>query len=114
MKPGRELDVLVAVHAMNYTNIRTVDSSHVSGLQYFGTTTDEFGWPVEVSIPAFSTDIAAALTVVEKIEKPFEVSCDDEHSLWNARFDLDRGEWKQATTAPHAIALAALKSVGAE
>lgn len=109
MKPGRELDALVAEKVMGWKDIRFGDETSVSGSVGFGLPVS--GHPRR-AFPPYSTDIAAAWAVVEELELPFEIHSDDWHSRWDARFNLDRGEWCQASTAPHAICLAALKAMG--
>lgn len=98
LRPGRDMDALVAEKVMGYSkefSLRLTDPD-----KHFPT--------------KYSTSIEAAWEVVEKLDLPFELNSDDEHTLWNARFNLDRGNWSQASTAPHAICLAALKSLGVE
>ena len=75
-------------------------------------------------VPSYSTDIAAAWKIVEKITKG---------NNWELTIETDSGEWEvrcnahfsrkdynerqynsRAMTAPHAICLAALKAVGYE
>lgn len=101
MQPGRELDALVAEKVMSlYGQEKTV-------------------WP------NYSTDISSAWAVVEEVRKKsrFDVlslysPCDESDKWWagferkwpgrniNHMYDLESG-----ITAPHAICLAALKSV---
>lgn len=112
MKPGRELDALVAEKVMGLT------SSEVEIHRQF--------WldGCFSNLPHYSTDIAAAWEVVEKLtskkQPHFQLSlCDSytENPKWCAEFDLDRPFKRviaKAETAPHAICLAALKAVGVE
>lgn len=98
MKPGRELDALVAEKVMGETRPRV-----------WGT--------INAGIRPYSTSIEAAWQVVERIKslhgRTFSVTFDG--SGWVAGYDLGL-EWGMGVpvgeTAPHAIALAALKAVG--
>lgn len=97
MKPGRELDALIAEKVM--------------GLATAEEDSDE-NW-VPVGVPGYSTDIAAAWEVVGKLwedqESVFELTR-PVGSGFNCRFRQGAiKEWGE--TAPHAICLAALKSV---
>jgi hypothetical protein len=88
-------------------------------------------------VPAYSTDIAAAWQVVEKLTRPLANIRDGEwcldrlgyrccehdedgvHGEWRCSFRADKGEdaeWVHVTasTAPLAICLAALKACGVE
>jgi hypothetical protein len=119
MKPGRELDALVAEKVMGINPL------------LFGSLVD-YKMPNGsiVTLPyeckSYSTDIAAAWEVVEKLTQ-FKFKLDqDGFSSWNAFFleeqEQDDGPaWHEdieyegnADTAPHAICLAALKAVGVD
>lgn len=105
-KAGIELDVRIAREVMGLRAKHEVTSSWSAW--YFG----KDDWDSHYDRhPEFhySTNVAAAWEVVSQLGLPFELNCDDEQTLWNARFNLDRGEWAQASTAPHAICLAALR-----
>lgn len=100
MKPGRELDLLVAEKVMGYqlfdselANEGLSNSLHVA------------------DIPKYSTDIAAALGVVEKM-KDAGFSCGVFREKWVCLIGNVSGP--DCNTAPHAICLAALKAVGVE
>lgn len=107
MKPGRELDALVAEKVMGWTL-----PQHSPFLL----------WQGRNCVVEFrpSTDIAAAWEVVEKMSDGFRF---DLHkvggmSLWNTRFTENKvfnalTSTYDSTLAPHAICLAALKAVGA-
>lgn len=104
MKPGRELDALVAVRVM--------------------------GWEIYQQVPEYSTSIEAAWDIVEHMKKNhthgvFSITGpSDDHNKWFCIFEKKwRGhnleaashyDWPSADTAPHAICLAALKACGVE
>ena len=103
MSPGRELDALVAEKVMGGRRMRTTDARYYwNGLNTNG------------ELPAYSTDIAAAWTVVERLGDKFNFigKCADG---WNAVLFYDGNSHGEiAPSAPHAICLAALKAVGVE
>jgi len=77
--------------------------------------TDKTYWEKD-AIPHYSTDIAAAWLVVEKMNNPrvaIESSENEKYGKWFVMFgdDLENGAF--ADTAPLAICLAALRTVGA-
>ena len=102
MKPGRELDALVAEKVMGFT-----PAVGPSGTRY--------GFVGGSHLPAYSTDIAAAWRLMDHFKG------DEQHPM--VRYDGKRPEGKprwtavvrtcrgDADTAPHAICLAALKAV---
>ena len=101
MNAGRELDAEIAEEVMGWT---PRGAHPIHGCPMFATgSNDTFA-------PYFSTDIAAAWQVVQKMGE----SCDQ------ATIEVCGGEWMcefdgvgdQAHTAPLAICLAALKAVG--
>ncbi len=103
MKPGRELDALVAEKVMGWK----MDASAV--------------WhgpgPSCLVLPHYSTDIADAWEIVEKLQSQ-DWACildnvKDFLGNWQAHFEKDRRACTaESESAPHAIALAALKAVG--
>lgn len=110
MNPGRELDALVAEKVMGIAIPEGADT------QYLETCMD---------LPYYSTDIAAAWEVVEKLFQSgfdlyLETFKDDEDKpqcrvSFQAIDNQDKGSGPiYADTAPHAICLAALKAVGVE
>jgi hypothetical protein len=121
MKPGRKLDALVAEKVMGYHNIYVAHDGvpHLLPIPNSGTT--------GVICPRYSTDIAAAWEVVEKLQllnKPQSIPSSNyaEHlQLWqydetkwmvgNIESDTIYGEGESVA---HAICLAALKIVGRE
>jgi hypothetical protein len=126
MKPGRELDKLIAERVMG----QTVGRKNFDG---FGgragdpiilTPGGPYNWE---ECPDYSTDIAAAWEVVEKLlaepGKGFEISVGhmfkrhkdkSETKYWECFIEdeKERRFIEEADTAPHAICLAALKAVG--
>lgn len=114
LKPGRELDALVAEKVMGWARIIMADQAwaDVSNnwhSDYMGTVGGK-----RTVIPLFSTDIAAAWEVVEKF---------DDYGVWrhegqakhHAEFKREFGKWKrwaaEGESASHAICLAALKAL---
>ena len=98
MEAGRELDALIAEKVMD---------DMLAGIRLDGS-------PMFDDIPHYSTQIADAWLVVEKLGKSFDVSrCrkfqEIEAWFWEASFH--NGPDAQADTAPLAICLAALKAV---
>ncbi len=109
LKPGRELDALVAhkvfQHAILWREDLCDDPLYAVGSAF-------------VVVPPFSTDIAAAWQVVEKFLPHFRLECHEDSDYtdadgWHCDIWTDRGVAcaQGADTAPHAICLAALKAV---
>ena len=88
-----------------------------SGVHYFCSCAENGGrTDPHVEIPPFSTDIAAAWMVVERMRELgwfFEVSAECD-SQWVAYFDKERYASEAADTAPLAICRAALRARGEE
>jgi hypothetical protein len=104
MKPGRELDALVAEKVTGWPAAR--DAKAISETGYWTAGDERFIH----GLPAYSTEIAAAWQVVEKLIATGDW-CDFELDyeptlLWCC------GGKTYAPTAPHAICLAALKAAG--
>lgn len=108
MKPSKELDALVAEHVMGL----------VEYVSYAGPHKAVLGWGNKGSVdiyhlkplPKYSTDIASAWVIVEKMKGcvPLELSYDNTMMEWICRIN----EFSESSDfAPHAICLAALKSV---
>lgn len=106
MKPGSELDALVAEKVMGLERVMTPG---------FGM---EVGWrPIHSNLGAsplksYSTDISAAWEVVEKMKQgsghfSIKLTCYG----WEALFRYPVTREATAMTAPHAICLAALKAI---
>lgn len=113
MKPGRELDALIAEKVMGWQRWE-------SGV---GTRWKRGGWSEEANsvseVPAYSTDIAAAWEVVEHFRKngfDVTVSTRKDGTYVNCEItnydDVNVTDGMNLWDAPHAIALAALKAVG--
>lgn len=96
MKPGREVDALVAEKVMGWT---------ISEGFYYGP-----GERVPANIPRYSTDIAAAWEVVEKMRGAAGFML---VNFAGGGWQADIGDaCEHAETAAHAICLAALTGVG--
>lgn len=128
MKPGRELDAWVAEKVMGWVDVSKEHHwNYIRGCSA--------GWPDEYSglppdgytgddefkrdyrrIPNYSTSIADAWVVVEKLASTYLFCLENSGSFWVADFgrSADRRAQCTAGTAPHAICLAALKAVGYE
>jgi hypothetical protein len=142
MKPGRDLDALVAEKVMcidiseyneyqRLSKIRENQKEGVLTLELLELTylreknRSYFGYAF---FPKYSTDIAAAWKVVEHVRKVSRMDCfslyspTDESIHWYAIFDRKyhgRGyesvyDGEQGESAPHAICLAALKAMGVD
>lgn len=99
MKPGRELDALVAKHVMGY---REGEVWQVTG-----------DYATVVDIPKYSEDIAAAWTIIDQIPNHHSLILFRSHEGWT--LNLNGGHSSPyGETAQHAICLAALKVVGVE
>lgn len=116
MKPGRELDALIAEKVMGLIVTEQGFCGHPitkGGGRVHGT---DMGWWATV-LPFYSTDIAAAWEVVERMREKgfnFQIHNVNERKNWVAFF------WKKGivgdpyvsseTLTPYAICLAALKA----
>lgn len=101
MNAGRELDALVANKVTGFTPTSTTNCRY--------------------DYPPYSTDIAAAWEVVEKMGGEVGSPGDGPYQRkdkWAAFIPCpgkdNGGKWGYGDTAPHAICLAALKAVGVE
>jgi hypothetical protein len=135
VKAGRELDALVAEKVMGWEPVNDPDTGLWWRVPKGGY--NPSGFQSEDAPPAYSTDIAAAWQVVEKITRPLanirngewcldrlgyrccEHDEDGVHGEWRCSFRAYKGEddeWVHVTasTAPLAICLAALKACGVE
>jgi hypothetical protein len=119
MKPGRELDALIAEKVMGIKHPITIHRDKTA--YQWGSATDEWEF-----LPEYSTDIAAAWKVVEKLGLCVWPTEDAKWFAFQDRFDSSYGEeywfggenflsrYVIADTAPHAICLAALKALEAK
>jgi hypothetical protein len=104
MNPGRELDALVAEKVMGCHNVNG---------QLYPPDFSGHGIHLAIVAPHYSTSIAAAWKVVEKLENNFVAL-----SALGSGFRVEMKAFVTATvygeadTAAHAICLAALKAVG--
>lgn len=119
MIAGRELDALIAEKVMGLMEFSAHAGPHKASMGW--------GKPGDtvlqlIQLPNYSTDIAAAWTIVKFIDawglaNEFKLGQDYE-GLWNCIFKGTRkgkpfrGEDYNGDTAPHAICLAALKVIG--
>jgi hypothetical protein len=107
LQAGRELDALVAEKVMGYT-LGTPPSPesaiNLAGPEY------------PVTVPHYSTDIAAAWQVVEKFkDRDWRFILDKYDDGWGIEIELSGGKYGSgavAETAPLAICRVALKAVG--
>ena len=111
MKPGRELDALVAEKIFGAKLIRSAfhENNEVISCDFpdrrLGQGFDQ--------LPKFSTDIAAAWEVMEKFESVNRVERRYYPTHWWCELGADIYSFEAiGDTAPHAICLAALKAVG--
>lgn len=119
IKPGPRLDALVAEKVFGCTPYIGPSAQYECGCSPMNPEHETMinSWCV---IPKYSTSIADAWQVVEKIEKDFaiQISSDgDAKIIWYCYLENeDKGVWvnEKADTAPHAICLAALKAIGVE
>jgi len=126
MKPGRELDALVAERVMGWTREPKGWLSPPMGdpRMMWAATWDEAGRPGY--LPSYSTDIAAVWEVVEQMGTKeilgvltLGAPCDDNPKWraiftkkWVANLDAYPDGIEHGDSAPHAICLAALKATG--
>ena len=112
VKPGRELDALVAEKVMGckvYVEANGNPRCDCPGANATGPR-PHASYGLYASLKRYSTDIAAAWEVVEKMrEDGFLVALYRSAGAWIA--DTNPGYGK-SDTAPHAICLAALRAVG--
>lgn len=118
MQAGREMDALVA-ELLGWTEVKKEESyivgGHGTGIMPGETTINGNGNLLRSYIPLYSTDIAAAWIVAEKMAEEwpdFGVSHDNDG--WTTLWGFDGHGWDTATaeTAPLAICRATLKALG--
>ncbi len=95
MKAGRELDALIAEKVMD---------DMLAGIRLDGS-------PMFDDIPHYSTQIADAWLVVEKLKEEFDFDISYSKQGWTMYVYNDTYSGIYADTAPLAICLAALKAV---
>ncbi len=121
MQAGRELDALIAEKVMGWTDV-TKTPTMANGLDGMGLPPHD-GPPKNrmfSSFPAYSTDIAAAFEVVEKVSADYkwDFNCiyrEPNDGKWAfGTYDRDGSFYprNEAGTAPLAICLSALEAVG--
>ena len=111
MNAGRELDALIAEKVMGLAGVRDGKS------WLYGDNWTYHKKGVLCLVPHYSTQIADAWQVVEKMK---EHGADEHNGItimydenrWYVEFPLPSWEYAEAPTAPLAICLAALKAVG--
>jgi hypothetical protein len=119
VKPGRELDQLIAEKVMGMKVYRRMGEDGPNP-QY--EKIEKVPEHCAVTYPPYSTDISAAWEVVEKLRNKtmaFSLVTMWDHSkdklFWLAKFEwwgTERFEFSSQETAPLAICLAALKATG--
>lgn len=125
MDAGRELDALVAEHVMGWKRVdvpKDYDGQN-AGVTLLPATPSSIGWDPKGAYalwhfcPYYSTDIAAAWLVVEKLVNEGKVFIVKGDGLRTGDYPLkwtvlcDNQPRTDANTAPLAICLAALKAV---
>ncbi|OMD34799.1 BC1872 family protein [Paenibacillus odorifer] len=119
MKPGREMDALIAEKVLGWTDIRRVNPAVIHSFSADGNHAN-FGFsPVlykHVPFPLYSTDISAAWEVVEKLRiavTPQSIGAPEELSYMAEYENAPYVELKRvfAKTAPEAICKCALLAV---
>lgn len=119
MEAGRELDALVDEKIFGFSSLDLPTDRPPTATECLNR-----GMMLAL-IPNYSTDIAAAWEVVEKMRANnflFTINMSD-NFRWECEFDLNDGAFLlksdtigfgRSETAPHAICLAALEAVGVE
>lgn len=121
MKPGLELDILIAEKVMGENVVINKSGSKAGGYYYSLGPARWYDMQGDMQlanpVPAYSEDISAVWQLVEKLPFVFELITNNPYgpttpeTEWMATFNAEfeaHGE-----SAPHAICLAALKAVGA-
>jgi hypothetical protein len=116
MKSGRELDALIAEKVMGYPAFAKQVLEQL-GAHLLGEGEHEHclvcGRGIDGTLeclPYYSTDIAAAWEVVEKLRLAIAPGDEGGWIAASSAYHLDAGRAERADTAPHAICLAALKA----
>ncbi len=127
MKPGRELDALVAEKVMGFSRRepRTWPDGSLAGAGWRDDENSTFYPDASDMLPHFSSDIAAAWEVVDLLEREnYVVSVSQSKKYFKTHQAAVQVQFKPYTdnlhdyafgeSAPHAICLAALKAKGVE
>lgn len=114
MPAGREMDALIAEKVMGYT-LSGLSLPAYPKYKLFDIESGEFSGYVK-EVPHYSTDIAAAWEVVEKMKNYLFVCGRTDDGIWEAYFfpvNSGIGKLSEAhgDTAPSAICRAALKTM---
>lgn len=120
---GRELDVLIAEKVMGWTWYKTGRGARMLCEPHHGQLADG-SEPIAnlatFSVPLYSSDIAAAWSIVEKMQElgwTFAIELFEDNGNYSAYFKNTQNRDRyvgNADTAPLAICLAALKALGGE
>lgn len=114
MKPGRELDALIAEKVMGASWQEMGPNPFISTpngpLIQYAWKIDENYYLDKEDFPHYSTNIGLAWQVVEKISDD-DFSIEQNGTHWKVHFGI---HWTGSVSAPHAICLASLKVVGHE
>ena len=131
MEAGRELDALVAEEVMGEVEAHAPVGDGLTRTDVFGAPSllaadDKIRvaypkslaagrlWPAQYCGPKYSTDLAAAWEVVEKMrERYVDFLLEWDHDQWRASY-CGENEDARADTVALAICLAALRAVGVE
>lgn len=114
LRPGRELDELIAEKVMGYS---MCEKPWPNSTEIYRSWVSPEGMHAGFDLPHYSTDIAAAWRVVEELSPKIIVGpspwvLGKYVATWGACDSYaDCFDWLEADTAPHAICLAALKAV---
>ena len=119
MNPGRELDALIAEKVMGHI---VVGGPIEHGMRrIFQGPRGADSWWIEVNcqpnyIPYYSTEIAAAWEVVEKLKgQSVDLNFGEDNNRWECSFIIGGERYSgYSTSAPHCICLAALKTIEME
>lgn len=126
MKPGRELDKIIAEKVMGWTEIIEVTLPHIHepSLQGIrpGERASQTGYKPKFQIPHYSTESRDANLVIDKMEEldfmEFRCKClpDGPYQWIFMQYEKDAGGTRQEAvgdgiTRPHAICMAALKAI---
>ena len=117
--PGPETDVRVAVEVMGWTNLHLREDGPGGPKRYAGVSPGmKNTW---VWLPSYSTDIAAAWLVVERLislgGRPLEIVWEEHSDIWRCEVrGIESRDWRKwfdviGLTAPLAICGAALEAL---